>query len=212
MNNKLTRNNKLLKSRLRGFSLVEIMVALGIFTLVLAGVLNGSFALKNNIHRSQNLVKTRQKLANFIQAVHSFSNKSLGVYFLNSSAVEVGYIAEVDSYASDDDVWNSVFFQKNEDGSEVGEIVFDPDENTISWRKDNSTEKVIMENVYRPDYEDDTNKGVLPVFRFPHTTNLYTTNQRPNLWMAEFKVRLDKGENIPRMVPVKFMAQVNTVN
>lgn len=203
----------------RAYSLVEMIVAISIFSVISLGVYNGILQINKHIGKIKNFVSSRQELANFCQSVYSFANKSYGAYFYNEAdQSEMDYLNDFSSITEGDTILDSLFFMKDSTGdiSNTGCLSYNPTEHTISWiRLPGDTPQIVLEGVYRKDYINDTSPGNDPIFKFPHKSTLFVTQSRPRFIIIEFKKLINEATSvnpIPEMLRIKVTAQLNTTN
>ena len=199
-----------------GFSLVEMMISLGIFSFVALAVISGSMQIGKSIEKTRVCITSRQELATFSQGIYSFINKSKGAYFWDTDTnAEMNYLTKFSALPSDSTMFDILFLVKDT-ANNTGSIVYDPANHTITWfRTTGVSGDVMLTNVYRYDYENDTNPGVEPVFKFPHRSDLYVSSTRPNFVVIQFRKKISDSTSInpnPVTVPVKLMFQLNTIN
>ncbi|EKD29113.1 MAG: hypothetical protein ACD_79C00061G0001 [uncultured bacterium] len=202
----------------KGFSLVEMMVVFALFSVISISMFSGMSHLRKNITNIKNQVTARKSLTPFCHTVYSFANKSKAVFFFDTStSAEFDYIAKFATTPGTDPIFETLFFVKNDDESEIGSMVYDPNLHTISWiRMAGAAPTVILNDVYRFDYVNDANPGSNPVFRFPHNSSLFKTPpSRPRLIILEFRKKIadaiNAGSN-PLTIPIKLITEVNTIS
>lgn len=205
----------------KGYTLVEVLVTLSIFSVLAAGILSSTLQIGRHIEKTRNLIKAKEEITAFHQAIYNFTNKSFGAYFWDSSAAsELNYLTTYDSFntpTADKSIYDTLFFVKNNAGTDIARLVYNPTNRTLSWFRGNgASEQVMLTEVYRTDY-DGTNLATMnqPVFKFPHRSDLYTSPTRPNYVIIEFRKLVqaqDSNNPYPVTVPIKIMAQLNTIN
>lgn len=200
------------------YTLVEMLIALSIFSIVSIGVLKATINLGKNFQKSRDSITARQQIGNLIQTVKSFLCKSKSVEFRNASGNKINMNQET-ANVSDLNVLDTLFVIKRNvlyNTALVGKLVYDQGNHTIRWYQDadQNNSVVILRDVYRTDYSIQ-NEGVKPIFRFPPPNNtFYDSNNNPNLVAFDFNKLLATPNSTnpePEFLTVTFFSQVNTL-
>jgi prepilin-type N-terminal cleavage/methylation domain-containing protein len=211
-------------NRKKGFSLVEMMVTILIFSVVIAGMLQGAVHLGRAFQRTKALVNVRAEIANFSQGINSFSNRSDHVSFLDASNNPVNYVnlTSINGNTSLD-----LMYYLKDTGNQarlrfLDQSAADPTlRNTIVWYKDNgNTPQILLKEVYRMDTSWNASgvmtAGTYPVFCFPHRDDAYDARST-GIWPKFFKLEFQKlvpgvmdQNKKPLTVPVTLVTQVRT--
>ena len=218
-----------LSKHIFGFTLVEMMISLSVFAVISGVALLGIVQVGKSIGRTKNTIKAREDLSAFTQGLYVFINKSVGAYFLkntpNIPANELNYVNEFPAIKIAattapplNSILDTLYLVKDTAGA-TGTIVYNPTAHTLSWFKvagDSSRVEVMLTDVYRMDYINDTIPGVAPIFRFPHDYRLYETASvsRPLFILIEFRKRIAKPNSVEQTflsIPIKLMCQLHTI-
>ncbi|MBN2144359.1 MAG: type II secretion system protein [Candidatus Aureabacteria bacterium] len=208
-----------------GFTMAEMMISLGIFTIISAGIITGAMQISKNIEKTRNYVMARERLASFVQGAYSFVNRSPAAFFWDSDiSAEMDYINKFPALPAASPMLDTIFFIRNDTSGNIARMVFDPAARTISWfSATGSPAQVMIRNVLRIDYVSDASPGTQSVFRFPHRADLYTpasyppTNPNfnsPNFIVIQFRQLIAAPTSInpnPITIPVRLMLQLNTI-
>ena len=207
------------KIKRTGFTLIEMVVTLTIFSIVSVAILSGMMQMGKSIEKSRDCVTARQELNVFCQGLYSFLNKSLSAYFFDDDIdAEMDYLTKYPALPVDTPMLDTLYLVKDSLNN-TGRLVFNPAAHTIRWFRNagSTTDEgdLMLTNVYRFDYQNDSNPGTLPVMMFPHMVELYSTTINPKFVVFQFKKRVSDPTAInpnPVTIPVKLMIQLNTIN
>lgn len=209
----------------KAFSLVEILVVLGILGVVMTGVLQSSIVIGTHFGEIRDVIKTRGELAVFSQSIYSFLNRSKKACFwdlTSNKIINYSSIFPLDGHTELDKL-----FLIKEDGVTEGLLEYDPKNFQITWQRNTTKpdKEVILKGVYRNDvkWADDGSgktafkgEGDDPIFWFPHDTQTLwqDTGLRPRFVVLKFKKMVsNKGfDGKTLTVPVHLIIEVGSVN
>lgn len=208
--------------KIKAFSLVELLVVMAILSFISAGIYSGLVFLGKNAKKIKDTIIARSNISNFSNAVYNFGNKSKKVYFLDSSNNEMNYLEQNWTYRD----LNRLYFEKSNEKSST--MMYDDVPNPsdpewtprIVWTREDGTSDVILTNIYRKDAAWDettglvSNAGTAPLFRFPHSSDLYDSRGYPLYFIVEFKVIISAAsetKKTPETLNCFFVSQVNTL-
>lgn len=201
--------------RQAGLTLVEVMVTMSILSTILVGLVMSSIQFGKSVDKVRNYVMSRKDLSSFIFSITSFTNKSLGAYFYDTaSSTEFDYLAGISTLPAADPMLNDLYLLKDGVGA-TGLVRYSPVDRTISWiRIPGATPVVMLANVVRPDYQNESDTGSEPIFKFPHRSSLYYTSTNPKFVMFNFKVLVnpDVTSDEPVTLPVTLALKLNAID
>jgi prepilin-type N-terminal cleavage/methylation domain-containing protein len=204
-------------SRKKAFTLSEMMIVLTIFSLVFAMMMAAMTNMGKGVTEPRLMVTGKSKLTRFSHGMYNFLNNSLSAYFIDTDLSELDYMSA--TIQDRDPRLDILYLQKDNDGA-TGRIVYSNSERRFEYYKTSSTStpQIMLEEVYRIDstWDVDGNltDGVEPIFKFPHRTFLYNTDNplRPIFVICQFRKLLVPSTSekpVPTTIPITLMLQVN---
>lgn len=217
------------------FSLVEMLIVLGVSSIVFIMVIQGGFQLSRGVSQCQEMIKSKKELVMFCHGAYNFINNSFSAYLEDPSLSTVP--PELDyrntTFLDADPRQDVLFLVKDEIGN-TGQLVYndDPDNNAATdggafewFSLPGATPQTMITDVYRVDSKWDSDGNLItsgvnapkaPIFKFPHQEFLYNGTIglpfRPKFVIIQFrKIIVPKraDNKIPITLPVTLMLEVN---
>lgn len=209
-----------MKKFMKAFTFVEMMISFAVLGIIAASVINGSIQISKQIEKTRNLINTRKELAVFYQTMYNFSNKSYGAYFIDPLTDDklqyTTRYSDLHTFDADRTLFNTLYFNKDATDTAFGILLYDPINRTISWKKNSdSSAEILLTNIYRPDYINDSSPGISEIFKFPHNSSILYNSEVPKLIVIECQKKIQNSTSTnpnPVMIPVKLIFQLNTIN